>query len=213
MFHVDPNKQSIDKGASPADPAESPLDDLAFEVLTDKTSPEINKMAVNRHLQADAADVLADDLAFEAYLQKVDFVTDKIAIGNYAQAERADVLSKAGFRGMLSVRCETSVLPPDSGVEIFERVPLIDGSGNDFASFERAVFTLKELVENHAPVFVHCHAGRSRSPAVVAAYLAMEHGLGADAALEFVAQKREINVSPDLVDLARRFAAIHGGPS
>ena len=78
---------------------------------------------------------------------------------------------------------------------------LIDGLGNDMRTFTRAVDTLIQFVESHPPVLVHCHAGRSRSPIVVAGYLIVKEKMEPEDALAFIGTKREINVTPGLEDL------------
>lgn len=62
---------------------------------------------------------------------------------------------------------------PMDGLEC-EFVELIDGAENPPEIFLRAVRLLKELARNHSPVLVHCHAGQSRSAAVVFKYF-MKH--------------------------------------
>ena len=44
--------------------------------------------------------------------------------------------------------------------------------------------------------YVHCMVGQNRSGAVVTAYLMQKHGMGRDAALAFLQQKRPV-VQPD----------------
>jgi protein-tyrosine phosphatase len=78
---------------------------------------------------------------------------------------------------------------------------LVDGAGNDLRVFRLAARDLRRLARTAAPVLVHCHAGRSRSAVVVAAYLILTAGLEPEAALRAVASKREINVTPALVQL------------
>ena len=66
-----------------------------------------------------------------------------------------------------------------------------------------AIDDLAELVREAAPVLVHCHAGQSRSVAVVAGYLMQTLRIPTDEALAQVAARRQITlmVAPDLKDL------------
>ena len=57
---------------------------------------------------------------------------------------------------------------------------------------------LSELVNATPPVLVQCHAGRSRSAVVVAGYLVTARGIDPEEALNFVALKRQIAVTPGL---------------
>jgi hypothetical protein len=52
------------------------------------------------------------------------------------------------------------------------RFPLLDGGDNDADLLQLAVTTVTHLLEGKFATLVCCHAGRSRSPAVVAAALA-----------------------------------------
>ena len=74
-------------------------------------------------------------------------------------------------------------------------VELIDGAGNRPEVFLRAVKTLKRFRANHAPVLVHCHAGRSRSAVVVASHLMRDCGLSLGEAMGTISKKREVIVT------------------
>src|SRR5262245_10747143 len=131
----------------------------------------------------------------------MDWITKTIAIGNFVDALDTQVLRqfrsilslipllsdvKAGqaralpylrdaFEGLDDDQFETKLKAvraelQGKRVEIFE---LIDGPGNDLADFCKAIDTLGELACKASPVLVHCHAGRSRSPVVVAGHLMM----------------------------------------
>ena len=70
--------------------------------------------------------------------------------------------------------------------------------------FRYAVDDLRRLVQLQPPVLVQCHAGRSRSAVVVAAYLMHARKLEPEEAVAAVAAKREINVTPALVELLHK---------
>jgi protein-tyrosine phosphatase len=88
--------------------------------------------------------------------------------------------------------------------------PLQDGPGDDAPRFARAVELLACLVEEAAPVFVHCRAGRSRSAAVVAAFLMQSRGLSAEDALALVNSRRAIGLNTEMADLLRNFMPAKG---
>lgn len=52
--------------------------------------------------------------------------------------------------------------------------PLVDGPGNDWAAFARAVDTTRDLLRRDGSLLVHCNAGISRSSTLLAAALAAE---------------------------------------
>jgi protein-tyrosine phosphatase len=82
-----------------------------------------------------------------------------------------------------------------------EAFRLIDGAGNDLRVIQLAIQALEELIASHPPVLVHCHAGRSRSVVIVAAYLARTMDLEPQRALACVKNKRAANVTPELLEL------------
>jgi protein-tyrosine phosphatase len=51
---------------------------------------------------------------------------------------------------------------------------------------------IKEGLSACGGVYVHCYAGMSRSPTIVAAYLIKEQGMTADEALKYLREKRPI---------------------
>jgi protein-tyrosine phosphatase len=95
--------------------------------------------------------------------------------------------------------------PASMGVERLELFPLMDGPGDNPQRFAQAVDLLARLVTESPPVFVHCRAGRSRSPAVVAGYLMQARGLNAEEALAFVAARRSIGLNLEMAALVRQF--------
>ena len=132
----------------------------------------------------------------------MDWITDTVAIGNHAEARDAELLRRHAFRSVLSL---DGSLAADRAAEfgLAEVVPyrLVDGAGNDLRVFRLAARDLRRLAKAQPPVLVHCHAGRSRSAVVVAAYLMLAEGLDPEAAIAAVAARREINVTPALVEL------------
>jgi protein-tyrosine phosphatase len=138
----------------------------------------------------------------------VDWITDEIAIGDWRDALDADLLRRECVSSVLSLIGKLVGRSAESlGVQRVEVFPLQDGPGDDPGRFARAVDLLARLVEEGPPVFVHCRAGRSRSAAVVAAYLMRSQGLSAEEAVALVASRREIGLNPEMAALVREFAA------
>jgi hypothetical protein len=148
----------------------------------------------------------------------MDWITREIAIGDFAEARDHALLQLGGFASILGlIDILQGRSPADLGVRYIEIVPLVDGPGNDFDDFRRAVLTLERLAAEAAPVLVHCFAGMGRSPTVVAGYLMKARGLTPEQAVAEVAARREISILPDmhalLVRLHRALGeAPEGGP-
>jgi protein-tyrosine phosphatase len=135
----------------------------------------------------------------------VDWITEEVAIGNYLEAQDTTLLRQHAFRSVLSLDGTlTAKQAPEFGLAEVASYRLIDGAGNDVRLFQLAIEDLKRLVRTQAPVLVHCHAGRSRSAVIVAGYLMHVHGINPLEAVELVAAKRDIHVTPALVELLHR---------
>ena len=130
-------------------------------------------------------------------------ITDQIFIGNYRVARDKALLSDLRIRSIFCLDGSlTGIDKASLGVEKIEVMNLKDGPGNSSRLFKTGVELLLKLAEEHSPVLVQCHAGRSRSAAIVTGYL-MKRGLPADEALRLIAEKRSISISPALLDLLR----------
>jgi hypothetical protein len=138
---------------------------------------------------------------------RLDWITHQIAIGDCDDAVRLDGLRNAGIAGILSLTGWPNSANNTLGIE-WRCVELVDGEGNDPLRLRQAVRQLHELVSARQRVLVHCMEGVSRSPLVVASYLADTAGRAFDECLLEVAQARgRLNIQPGLLDLRRAYEA------
>jgi protein-tyrosine phosphatase len=132
----------------------------------------------------------------------LDWITDEVAIGNYLEAQDATLLRQHAFRSIVSLDGTLSAQQSaELGLSEVASYRLIDGAGNDVRVFRWVIDDLRRLARLHAPVLVQCHAGRSRSAVVVAGYLMQDRGTEPEEAIAAVAARREINITPALVEL------------
>ena len=137
----------------------------------------------------------------------MDWITREIAIGNCDDAVRLDGLRGAGIAGILSLTGWPNSANNVHGID-WRCVELIDGEGNEVVRLQQAVWHLHELVTTRGSVLVHCMEGVSRSPLVVASYLADTAGRPFDECLREVAQSRgRLNLQPGLLELRRAYEA------
>jgi hypothetical protein len=135
----------------------------------------------------------------------VTWITGAIAITNFVSAHNKNVLAEHNIKGVLCLDRELEGCPSAArGAECVRVAHLIDGA-NELFFFKEAVAALEEIVARCGRVVVHCRAGRSRSVAVVAAYLKKMRNIDADAALEMVRSKRPSAIAPELIRLVERF--------
>lgn len=129
----------------------------------------------------------------------MDWITQNIAIGNFFDAQGA--IERQEVDAVLCLR-------PDCCDEDSEQcnilcIPLTDGGGNTQKSVVDALDFIHEAVSNDEKILVHCHAGRSRSVCIVAAYLLRYGGHSEDSALELIRSKREIYLSDGIEEIFR----------
>jgi protein-tyrosine phosphatase len=78
------------------------------------------------------------------------------------------------------------------------RFPLLDGGDNDADVLQLAITTVTHLLERKFATLVCCHAGRSRSPAIVAAALARITREPLAACVNHLATQRACDIHPAL---------------
>jgi hypothetical protein len=136
----------------------------------------------------------------------LDWITDEIAIGNCDDARRFSVLCDAGIAGILSLNGWPNGAINPHGLA-WRCVELIDGHGNPVSRLHDAISQLHELV-TLGKVLVHCMQGVSRSPLVVASYMADRAARPFAECLEEVSQLRKwVALQPGLMELRLEYEA------
>jgi hypothetical protein len=100
-----------------------------------------------------------------------------------------------GIQALIQLAVEEPVQPAPREL-ISCRFPLLDGTGNRPEMLLLAISTLATLINNHIPTLVACGGGISRSPAVVAAALAIAHKASPEECLQRVVRYHPSDVSP-----------------
>lgn len=126
-------------------------------------------------------------------------ITDEIYIGNYLDAQDLEALEAAGIRAIIGLNGERYDLNyGEHGIVRTKVFDLIDGAGNDPSLFLQAVDTLRHYKNVAAPLFVHCHAGKSRSAIVVAVHFIRDEGMELAEAMDLIASRRDIRITPGM---------------
>jgi protein-tyrosine phosphatase len=129
----------------------------------------------------------------------MDWITESVAIGNFIDAHDPILRSQHGFLGLISLDGSmTDEKALALGYDDWVCTSMLDGHGNDVESFRKLVHELIDMAEGSSPVLVHCHAGRSRSVTLVAAYLMKTRSWTAQAAYDFISSKRGTAVQDGL---------------
>jgi dual specificity phosphatase 12 len=75
--------------------------------------------------------------------------------------------------------------------------------------FIEAIKFIQEALENGGSVYVHCYAGISRSPTIIAAYLIKTHSMDVEKALELIRSRRPCaDPNPGFMKALRLWATV-----
>lgn len=119
-------------------------------------------------------------------------------IGNSFEARDIRGLYEANLRAVVDLALEEKPISDFPREMLYQRIPLIDGEGNEPALLAFAVRTTAWLHENQQPVLVACSAGMSRSPAISAAALALRADEDPNEMLGQVTSTKPHDISPGL---------------
>lgn len=122
------------------------------------------------------------------------WVTDNIAVGSYPLDAAFDEILVSGVTAIMSLRMDE----PDYDLARFDRYHLCPVEDREPFPYDRLVDAIRFLhraVHDGHKVYVHCFAGMSRSPFVVACYLMLDRMIPFDDAVTLLQDAREI-VSP-----------------
>lgn len=124
----------------------------------------------------------------------ISFIQDCLAIGNESDATDESLLIDSGITAVLNVAAE--IMPPHYQSDIISaKVGLIDGPGNYPSLYTVAIQILDVLLTEEEMVLVHCVAGISRSPFIVACYLVLKQDISYREAEQFILSRRpEVNI-------------------
>lgn len=123
-----------------------------------------------------------------------DLIIPQIWLGNSKASQDETFLKNANITVVFNC---TKDLPFHSSIRRRYRVPVDDNLEEqeirnlELWSYETVIKMLQEYKAGRT-IFVHCHAGMQRSPAVVAMFLIVLYRMTADKAMEFIKERRPI---------------------
>ncbi len=125
----------------------------------------------------------------------MNWITDYIAIGNYTDARER-------ISDVDAILCLKSQCGDENRADVDVLcIPLNDGPGNREEDVCDAIQYISDVVSSDEKILVHCHAGRSRSVCIVAAYFMQYEGMSANKALARIESKREIYLSDGIEEI------------
>jgi len=123
-------------------------------------------------------------------IMNINMIIDKLYLGSWSATENKDLLMKSGIKFICNVTSECKNHYPDD-FEYYQKC-VEDKTSFDLSSVLLDIINwIKQQLESErGSVLVHCHAGVSRSPAVVIAFLMKEKQMTLKAAYLHVRQRR-----------------------
>ena len=124
-------------------------------------------------------------------------VPDRLWIGNARDVRDVQATLSLGVRAIIDLAANESPIQYPRDIA-YCRLPLHDRAENDAAILRLAVLSTVEFARARVPTLVACSAGMSRSPAIVAAALALVERQSADDVLLRIASDGPHDVAPAL---------------
>jgi hypothetical protein len=118
-------------------------------------------------------------------------------IGNALDVRDIKTVLSLGIRAVIDLAASEPPVQYPRDI-VYCRLPLNDGPGNDPAILRLAVQSTAEFIKARVPTLVACSAGMSRSPAVVAAAIALVENEAPDDMLRRIALAGPHDVAPGL---------------
>lgn len=116
-------------------------------------------------------------------------------VGHAGDGRAFRQLFDLGIRAVVQVAVEEPAIQPPREL-IYLRFPLMDGTGNDPELLDLTLCSVARLIQKGIPCLLCCGAGMSRSPAIVAAALAVNQAADFDECLKSVGACGPTDVSP-----------------
>jgi predicted protein tyrosine phosphatase len=142
----------------------------------------------------------AVELTARVNRQRTDIAMNEIApyrvwVGHAGDGRALEELFERGITAVVQLAAEEPTIPTPRDM-LFCRFPLEDGTGNDPDFLSLAITAVADLISRGVPTLVCCGGGMSRSPAVVAAALAILEVREPGEALRFVTSQHPADVVP-----------------
>jgi len=125
-------------------------------------------------------------------------IPEKLWIGNALDARDITGVLELGIAAIVDLAIEEPPIQFPRDIA-YCRFPLMDGSGNRRAILRAAIEAMATFIASGTPTLVACSAGMSRSPAIVAAAMAITEGVELADALGELTAGQPHDVSPALL--------------
>lgn len=142
-------------------------------------------------LQSEQTDIYEHSRKPEQKDPQMDTITDRVYLGNYDFASDRERLQRSGITSILV--CGSSLTQHFPNDFNYLQLPVEDKTEQDLSRYFSMAWDFIENELSKSPeskVFVHCHAGVSRSSAIVISYLMRKLKMRYEEAFSFVKERR-----------------------
>ena len=132
------------------------------------------------------------------FLRCVNLLPNQLWIGNAGDGRETARLLHNGIVAVINLAAEVPSPNVSPRSMVYCHFPLVDGPQDDPTILRVAIQTVATLLKSQVPTLVYCGAGMSRSPAVVAAALAIVQGGSPEEKVTEVVAGHPHDVSPQV---------------
>lgn len=132
-------------------------------------------------------------------------IIDNLWLGSLESSCNRDALQEKNIETVISAVLGASAMYPFDFR--YERAKLKDVEDeNILDEFDKLLPIIRKELVNNRGVLCHCHAGRSRSASIVAAYLIKYNGMSTDEALNYIkARRTQVDPNAGYIQQLRQF--------
>ena len=123
-------------------------------------------------------------------------ITNNIFLGNMLGAENSTIMNNNNIKYIIN--CTRTIPNYFESNYTYLRIPIDDTFSQHIENYFDITYDfITKAIDNNNNIFIHCHAGVSRSATILIAYLMRKNNIDVNTALNIVKNKRSI-INPNI---------------
>ena len=140
-------------------------------------------------------EIITDDIS--KILENTEKDGGTIFLGNISSAKNINLLNDLGIKAVISLDSKQRVSYYDDEILFHKVITAKDEEFYDLSQHFNEIFEFIEEKRRFTNILIHCYAGKSRSVAIIIAYLIKKYHMKFEEAFSFVKNKRK-EICPNL---------------